>query len=105
MVELVAQVGPCASAVFQRSVHDGCVKLLDSGVGADGASKLGAGIGVGSGNGDLEVSTVLSVVYGSLAVKTSTPEGALNVGKRGGVAAAIARLEHRASLEVDIEGD
>jgi hypothetical protein len=103
LIKLVAQVRPGVGAVAERSVHDGGVELLDSGVGTDGASEGGAGVGVGSSNGNLEVGLPLSVVDCGLAVKASTPEGALDVGKGVRVPAASARLDHRIPFKIDIE--
>jgi hypothetical protein len=105
LVELVAQVRPGAGAVTERGVHDGGVKLLDSGVWANGASERGAGVSVRASDGNLEVGLVLAVVDSGLAVESSTPERALDVGKGGRVTASTAGLLNRIAFEENVPGD
>jgi hypothetical protein len=62
------------------------------------------GVAVGCGDDDVEISTVLSVVYGRFFGDAGTPESALVVGNGGGIGAGGAGVDAGVPLDVDVEG-
>ena len=61
------------------------------------------GVAIGSGNDDVELVTILTIIDGSFSGNPRAPKGALDVGEGWGVVAACSRVDGGITLEIDIE--